>query len=147
VRMRSRNFEIVSGLNLRERVVLAAGGAALVAAAFLSAVGDVSWLLPLAISCIYAMVVFGTWNTAKRRHFNAPNGEGRSERQSKQPALSVAYWSFFMFLLGLVMAWAAVSQLISKGGSGFVFVLLTVGVVLIGVALLVMATVWRHQSR
>jgi len=64
-----------------------------------------------------------------------------------QPALSVVYWTFFTILLGLVMAWAAVSQLIGHGESLFSFVLLTVGVILIGVAVFVLASMWLHKSR
>ena len=145
--MRDRSFGIVSALNLRERVVLAAGGATLAAAAFLFAIGDVSWLLPFAVACLYAIVVFGAWNRAERRHSNALSDEGRSERQSMQPALSVAYWSFFMMLLVLVMVWAAVSQLTRQGVSVFSFVLLSIGVVLIGVGVFVMADTWRHQGK
>lgn len=119
----------------------------MVAAGFLAAVGDVNWLLPAAIACIYAILVFGIWNTATRRYSKAPSNEGRSERPFMQPALSVAYWSFFVLLLGLVMAWGAVSQLTSKGGSVFSFLLLTIGVVLIGFAAVVIANVWRHRSK
>jgi Ca2+/Na+ antiporter len=145
--MRDRTSRIVSALDLRDRVVLAAGAATLIAAAFLSAIGDVSWLVPLTITCLYGIVVYGAWNRAERRHSSAVGDEGRFQKQSMQPALSVAYWSFFMLLLGLAMAWAAVSQLIRQGGSVFSFVLLTVGVLLIGVAVFVMASMLRHKSK
>jgi hypothetical protein len=55
---------VVAALNLRERVDLAAGGGTLVAAAFLAAIGDVSWLLTFAIACLYGLLVVRIWNRA-----------------------------------------------------------------------------------
>jgi hypothetical protein len=146
VRMRNLNLGIVAALNLRERVDLAAGGSTLVAAAFLAAIGDVSWLLPFAIAGLYGLLVVRIWNrAAERRHSSALGNEGGSARQSKQGALSIAYWSFFMTLMGLAMAWGAVSQLTSRGGSVFSFVLLAAGVVLAGVGVLAVANTWRRS--
>jgi hypothetical protein len=79
---------------VRERVTLAAGGPTMVAAALLSAIGDVSWLLPFAITCLYGIVVYGTWNRAGRRHSNELGDGGRLQKLPMQPALSVAYWSW-----------------------------------------------------
>jgi hypothetical protein len=155
--MRDRIFGIGSSLNLRERVDLSAGGGALVAAVFLTAIGDVSWILPLAISSWYAMVVFATFRRAGRHQSKPLGNEGGSERQSMrrrgfarpsaQGALSVAYWSFFMVVLGLVIAWAAVSQLTGQSQSAFSFVLLSIGVLLIGLGVFAMANLWRRQSK
>ena len=150
MRVRDRHLRIVSALNLQERVTLVAGGATLVATAFLWVIGDVNWLLPLAITVLYVTVAFGTWNRAEHRQAHVLGDERSSERTSvaaMQPALSVAYWSFFMILLGLTMTWAAVSQLTSHGGTVFSVVLLTIGVALIVVAVFVMAAMLRHKSK
>jgi hypothetical protein len=74
------------------------------------------------------MVIVGTWNRAERRRSNALGNEIDSGRQPIPIALSVAYWSFFMIIVGLVMAWVAIFQLNSRGGSTFSFVLLAAGV-------------------
>jgi hypothetical protein len=155
--MRDRIFGIVSSLSLRERVDLAAGGATLVAAAVLSAISDVSWILPLAIACLYAFFAFGTWKRAQRRRSNPLGSKGGSESLSMQRrgfgspatqgALSVVYWSFVMIVLGLVMAWAAVDQLTRQGRSVFSLMLLTSGAALIGAGVLALATMWRHQRK
>jgi Ca2+/Na+ antiporter len=154
--MTSRLLGIVSSLSLRERVDLAAGGATLAAAFVLSAIGDVSWILPLAIGLLYAMVVFGTWTRAERRRANPRSNDGGSEKPSMQRrgfvgsvqgALSVVYWSFVMIVLGLVVAWAAADQLTSHRSSTFSFVLLAIGVVLVGAGVLALATLRRHQRK
>jgi hypothetical protein len=145
--MRGLDLGLVSALNLRERVSIAAGGVTLVAAAYLSAISDVNWLLPFAIGCLYAMVLVGIWNRVEHRRSNALGNEIDSGRQPIQIALSVAYWSFFMILLGLVMAWVAVSQLTSRGGSTFSFVLLAAGVLLVGGGGLLLANMLRRQSK
>jgi hypothetical protein len=145
--MRGLNLGLVSALNLRERVILAAGGLTLVAAALLSAIGDLNWLLPFAIACWYAMVIVGTWNRAERRRSNALGNEIDSGRQPIPIALSVAYWSFFMILVGLVMAWVAVFQLTSRGGSAFSFVLLAAGVVSVGGGGFLLANMLRRSSK
>jgi hypothetical protein len=63
------------------------------------------------------------------------------------PRLSVAYWSLSMILAGATMGWAAVSQLTSQRGSVYSYGLLTVGVVLIGTGLAVIAAILPRLSK
>jgi hypothetical protein len=138
-------------MNPRDWINIAAAVVLLVAVVGLALARDLSWLvvIPLFVVVVWQL---GRIQSRLNRNSIPPRGRDHDAKPSAlalwmHPRVAVAYWAFFLIVLGAVMAIAATLQLTRQSVSSWPVIHLCMGVGVIALGLLSLVAAVRFRSK